>query len=293
MTRFGSVITAMVTPFDADGGIDLEGAAELADWLVGQGNDALVVTGSTGEASVLTDDEQVAVWRAVRAAVSVPLIAGSGTNDTAHAAGLTAQAAKVGLDGVLVVTPYYNRPPQAGLEAHFRTVAAATELPVLLYDIPIRSSRKIGHEMLVRLATEVPNIVGLKDAAGNPAETARTVADTPEDFYVYAGDDAMTLPMMAVGAVGIISVAAHWAAPEMSAMIEAFERGDHPKAAEINASLLESYDFESGDLTPNPIPAKAMMRALGRPSGQCRLPLGAAPEGLEARALAVLGALRG
>ena len=293
MTRFGSVITAMVTPFDADGGIDLEGAAELADWLVGQGNDALVVTGSTGEASVLTDDEQVAVWRAVRAAVSVPLIAGSGTNDTAHAAGLTAQAAKVGLDGVLVVTPYYNRPPQAGLEAHFRTVAAATELPVLLYDIPIRSSRKIGHEMLVRLATEVPNIVGLKDAAGNPAETARTVADTPEDFYVYAGDDAMTLPMMAVGAVGIISVAAHWAAPEMSAMIEAFERGDHPKAAEINASLLESYDFESSDLTPNPIPAKAMMRALGRPSGQCRLPLGPAPEGLEARALDVLGALRG
>jgi len=293
MTRFGSVITAMVTPFDADGGIDLEGAAELADWLVAQGNDALVVTGSTGEASVLTDDEQVAVWRAVRAAVAVPLIAGSGTNDTAHAAGLTAQAAKVGLDGVLVVTPYYNRPPQAGLEAHFRAVAAATELPVLLYDIPIRSSRKIGHEMLVRLATEVPNIVGLKDAAGNPAETARTVADTPEDFYVYAGDDAMTLPMMAVGAVGIISVAAHWAAPEMSAMIEAFERGDHPKAAEINASLLESYDFESGDLTPNPIPAKAMMRALGRPSGQCRLPLGAAPEGLEARALAVLGALRG
>jgi len=293
MTRFGSVITAMVTPFDADGGIDLEGAAELADWLVGQGNDALVVTGSTGEASVLTDDEQVAVWRAVRAAVAVPLIAGSGTNDTAHAAGLTAQAAKVGLDGVLVVTPYYNRPPQAGLEAHFRAVAAATELPVLLYDIPIRSSRKIGHEMLVRLATEVPNIVGLKDAAGNPAETARTVADTPEDFYVYAGDDAMTLPMMAVGAVGIISVAAHWAAPEMSAMIEAFERGDHPKAAEINASLLESYDFESGDLTPNPIPAKAMMRALGRPSGQCRLPLGPAPEGLEARALDVLGALRG
>ena len=258
-----------------------------------QGNDALVVTGSTGEASVLTDDEQVEVWRAVRAAVSVPLIAGSGTNDTAHAAGLTAQAARAGLDGVLVVTPYYNRPPQAGIEAHFRTVAAATELPVLLYDIPIRSSRKIGHDMLVRLAHEVPNIVGLKDAAGNPAETARTVAETPEDFYVYAGDDAMTLPMMAVGAVGIISVAAHWAAPEMSAMIEAFERGDHPKAAEINASLLESYDFESGDLTPNPIPAKAMLRALGRPAGECRLPLGPAPDGLERRALEVLGRLHG
>ncbi len=293
MTRFGPVITAMVTPFDDDGRIDLEGAAALAEWLVGQGNDALVVTGSTGEASVLTDDEQVEVWRAVRAAVSVPLIGGSGTNDTAHAAGLTAQAARAGLDGVLVVTPYYNRPPQAGIEAHFRAVAAATELPVLLYDIPIRTSRKIGHDMLVRLAEEVPNIVGLKDAAANPADTARTVADTPEDFYVYAGDDAMTLPMMAVGAVGIISVAAHWAAPEMSAMIEAFERGDHPKAAEINASLLESYDFESGDLTPNPIPAKAMLRALGQPAGQCRLPLGPAPDGLERRALEVLGRLHG
>jgi 4-hydroxy-tetrahydrodipicolinate synthase len=192
-----------------------------------------------------------------------------------------------------VVTPYYNRPPQAGIEAHFRTLAAATPLPVLLYDIPIRSSRKIGHDMLVRLAHEVPNIVGVKDAAGNPAETARTVADTPDDFFVYAGDDAMTLPMMAVGAVGIVSVAAHWAAPEMRAMVEAFERGDHAKAAELNAALLESYDFESGDLTPNPIPAKAMLRALGHPVGECRLPMGPAPDGLETEALAVLGRLHG
>jgi 4-hydroxy-tetrahydrodipicolinate synthase len=270
MSRFGPVITAMVTPFDADGRVDLEGAAALGEWLVAQGNDALVLTGSTGEASMLSDDEQVEVWRAVRASVSVPLIAGSGTNDTAHAAELTAMAGKAGMDGVLLVTPYYNRPPQSGIEAHFRTVAAATELPVLLYDIPIRSSRKISHEVLVRLAEEVPNIVGLKDAAGNPAETARTVADTPEDFFVYAGDDSMTLPMMAVGAVGIISVAGHWAAPEMAA-----------------------YDFESGDLTPNPIPAKAMLRALGQPAGECRLPMGPAPDGLEVRALEVLRSLRG
>jgi 4-hydroxy-tetrahydrodipicolinate synthase len=293
MSRFGPVITAMVTPFDADGRVDLEGAAALGEWLVAQGNDALVLTGSTGEASMLSDDEQVEVWRAVRASVSVPLIAGSGTNDTAHAAELTAMAGKAGMDGVLLVTPYYNRPPQSGIEAHFRTVAAATELPVLLYDIPIRSSRKISHEVLVRLAEEVPNIVGLKDAAGNPAETARTVADTPEDFFVYAGDDSMTLPMMAVGAVGIISVAGHWAAPEMAAMVDAFERGDHAKAAQINASLLESYDFESGDLTPNPIPAKAMLRALGQPAGECRLPMGPAPDGLEVRALEVLRSLRG
>jgi 4-hydroxy-tetrahydrodipicolinate synthase len=293
MARFGSVITAMITPFDDEGRVDLMGAAALAEWLVAHGSDALVVTGSTGEASMLTDDEQVEVWRAVRAAVDVPLIAGSGTNDTRHAGELTARAAKHGIDAVLVVTPYYNRPPQAGLEAHFRAVAASTDLPVLLYDIPIRSGRKISHEVLVRLAHEVPNIVGLKDAAANATETARVVADTPADFEVYAGDDAWTLPMMSVGAVGIISVAAHWAATEMSEMIAAFDRGDHTKAWELNALLLESYDFEGSDLTPNPLPAKAMMRALGQPAGQCRLPMGPAPAGLEERALDVWNDLHG
>src|SRR6185503_8660250 len=276
MARFGPLITAMITPFDDRGRVDLAGAGALAEWLVAQGNDALVVTGSTGEASMLTDDEQIAVWQAVRAAVDVPLIAGSGTNDTRHAGELTSRAADHGIDAVLVVTPYYNRPPQAGLEAHFRAVAGSTDLPVLLYDIPIRSGRKISHEVLVRLAHEVPNIVGLKDAAANATETARVVADTPADFEVYAGDDAWTLPMMSVGAVGIISVAAHWAAPEMSEMIAAFDRGDHTKAWELNALLLESYDFEGSDLTPNPLPAKAMMRALGQPAGQCRLPMGPA-----------------
>jgi 4-hydroxy-tetrahydrodipicolinate synthase len=293
MARFGSVITAMITPFHDDGRLDLEGAADLAVWLVEQGNDALVLTGSTGEASMLSDDEQVEVWRAVRAAVAVPLIAGSGTNDTRHACELTAQAEKAGIDSVLVVTPYYNRPPLSGLEAHFRAVAAATDLPVVLYDIPIRSGRKISHDVLVRLATEVPNVVALKDAAANATETARVVADTPADFEVYAGDDAWTLPMMSVGAVGIISVAAHWAAPEMGEMIAAFERGDHVKAWELNARLLESYDFEGGDLTPNPLPAKAMMRALGQPAGQCRLPMGPAPAGLEQRALEVWNDLHG
>ena len=287
MARFGSLITAMVTPFDGEGRIDLEGAAALAAWLVEQGNDGLVLTGSTGEGSVLGDDEQVEVWRAVRAAVDVPLVAATGTNDTAHAVELTGRAAGAGMDGVLVVTPYYNRPPQAGLEAHFRALAAATELPVVLYDIPIRSSRKISHDVLMRLAHEVGNVVGLKDAAANPAETARVVAEAPEGFEVWAGDDTMTLPMMVVGAVGIISVAAHWAAPEMSEMVSALQRGDVVKARELNALLIESYDFETSDLTPNPIPAKAMMRVLGQPAGQCRLPLGHAPEGLEARARAV------
>jgi len=292
MARFGSLITAMVTPFDRDGRVDLEGAAALAAWLVEQGNDGLVLTGSTGEGSVLGDDEQVEVWRAVRAAVDVSLVAATGTNDTAHAVELTGRAASAGMDGVLVVTPYYNRPPQAGLEAHFRALAAATELPVVLYDIPIRSSRKISHEVLMRLAHEVDNVVGLKDAAANPAETARVVAESPDGFEVWAGDDTMTLPMMVVGAVGVISVAAHWAAPEMSEMVAALQRGDVVKARELNALLIESYDFETSDLTPNPIPAKAMMRVLGQPAGQCRLPLGPAPEGVEARARAVHDRLR-
>ena len=293
MARFGSLITAMVTPFDGDGRIDLEGAAALAAWLVEQGNDGLVLTGSTGEGSVLGDDEQVEVWRAVRAAVDVPLVAATGTNDTAHAVELTGRAASAGMDGVLIVTPYYNRPAQAGLEAHFRAVAAATDLPVVLYDIPIRSSRKISHEVLMHLAHGVDNVVGLKDAAANPAETARVVADAPEGFEVWAGDDTMTLPMMVVGAVGVISVAAHWAAPEMGEMVAAFERGDVVKARELNALLIESFDFETSDLTPNPMPVKAMLRALGQPGGQCRLPVGPAPDGLEQRALEVWTRLRG
>jgi 4-hydroxy-tetrahydrodipicolinate synthase len=288
MPRFGPVLTAMVTPFTEDGRVDLDGAAELATWLVENGNDGLVVTGTTGEASTLTDEEQVSVWRVVRAAVEVPLIAGSGTNDTRHAAELTAKAAGAGMDAVLVVTPYYNRPSQAGIEAHFRAVAAATELPVMLYDIPVRTGRKIATDTLLRLVEEVPNIWAVKDAAGNPAESARLIANAPDGFELYSGDDALTLPLLSIGAVGVIGVATHWAAREVGEMIAAFTKGDVDRARELNAKLIESYDFETGDANPNPIPAKAMMRVLGLPAGQCRLPMGPAPEGLEERARAVL-----
>lgn len=287
MARFGSVITAMVTPFDESGAIDHDGVVELARWLVEQGNEALVVTGTTGEAPCLTDDEQVAVWRTVRGAVDVPLIAGSGTNDTRHAAELTGQAAGAGMDAVLLVTPYYNRPSQAGIEAHFRHVAAATELPVLLYDIPVRTGRKVSSDVLVRLAHEVSNVVGLKDAAGDPAETARVIAETPDDFDVYSGDDALTLSLLAVGAAGVVGVATHWAAPVMADMISSYRKGDVNRAVELNARLIESYDFETGDLHPNPVPTKAMLNALELPAGPCRPPLGFAPEGLAERALEV------
>ena len=287
MSRFGSVITAMVTPFTADGELDHEGAAELARWLVAQGNDALVLSGTTGEAACLTDEEQIALWHTVRAAVDVPLIAGSGTNDTRHAAELTGAAAGAGMDAVLIVTPYYNRPSQAGIEAHFQHVCAATELPVIVYDIPVRTGRKIGSDLILRMANEIPNVVGLKDAAGDPAATARLIADAPAGFEVFSGDDPLTLSLLAVGAVGVIGVATHWAAPVMAQMISAFQAGDIARAQQLNARMIESYDFETGDLNPNPVPTKAMLRAIGQPAGPCRPPMGFGPEDLEERAFAV------
>lgn len=250
MSRFGSVITAMITPFTATGELDHEGAASLARWLVEQGNDALVLSGTTGEAACLTDDEQVALWRTVRAAVDVPLIAGSGTNDTRHAGELTGQAAAAGMDAVLIVTPYYNRPSQAGIEAHFRHVAGCTELPVIVYDIPVRTGRKISSELIGRFAREIPNVVGLKDAAGDPGATAEVIAAAPAGFEVFSGDDSLTLPLLAVGAVGVIGVATHWAAPIMRDMIAAFQSGDIATARMLNARMLESYSFETGDLNP-------------------------------------------
>lgn len=277
----------MVTPFDESGEVDYDGAAKLACWLVAQGNDALVLTGTTGEAACLTDPEQIRVWSVVRDAVDVPLIAGSGTNDTRHAGELTSAAAGTGMDAVLVVTPYYNRPSQAGIEAHFRHVCASTELPVIVYDIPVRTGRKIGTELLLRMAHEIPNVVGLKDAAGDPGTTARVIADAPAGFEVFSGDDALTLPLLAVGAVGIIGVATHWCAPVMVSMIEAFNAGDITRARQLNARMLESFEFESGDLNPNPVPTKAMLRAIGQPAGPCRPPMGFGPADLEQRALDV------
>jgi 4-hydroxy-tetrahydrodipicolinate synthase len=291
MGRFGSVITAMVTPFDDRGAVDAAVAADLAVWLVENGSDGLVVTGTTGEAPVLTDDEDEILWRAVRDAVSVPILAGSGVNDTRHAVELTERATGCGVDGVLIVTPYYNRPGQTGIEQHFRAVAACTELPMLIYDIPARTGRKVDTATLLRLAREVPNIVGVKDAAGDPAETARLIEEAPDDFEVYSGDDNLTLPLLAVGAVGLIGVATHWSGRQHAEMVEAFAKGDVERARQVNAQLLESFAFETGDAAPNPIPTKAMMRVLGHPVGQCRLPMGPAPKGLEDRARDVLANL--
>lgn len=289
---FGRVMTAMVTPFDDDGELDTKAAAELARWLVDHGNEGLVLAGTTGESPTITDDEQIALFEAVREAVDVPLVGGTGGNDTRHSIELTERANDVGLDGLLVVTPYYNRPSQAGLREHFRAVCGATDLPVMIYDIPVRTGRKISTPLLIELATEVDNLAALKDAAGDPGETAKVVAASPDGFAVYSGDDSLTLPLLAVGAVGVVGVATHWCATTMAAMFDAFVSGDTGEAARLNATMLASFDFESGDDAPNPLPAKAMLRTLGLPVGQARLPMGDAPDGLEDRARQVWEALQ-
>ncbi|MET0729251.1 MAG: 4-hydroxy-tetrahydrodipicolinate synthase [Acidimicrobiales bacterium] len=289
--RFGRVLTAMVTPFDDDGALDPDGAAALARWLVAHGNDGLVLAGTTGEAPTLSLAEKIQLWEVVRAAVDVPLVAGTGSNDTRRACELSEAAAKAGMDGTLVVTPYYNRPSQAGIEAHFRAVAAATDLPLVIYDIPGRTGRKIDTEVLVRLANEVPAVAGLKDAAGNPGETAKVIAAVPDDFDVYSGDDPMTLPLLAAGAAGVIGTATHWCGEKMAEMVAAFEAGDHGRARALNASLFESYAYESRETAQFALAVKVALRVLGLPGGPCRAPLGPEPEALEGEARAMLDRL--
>jgi 4-hydroxy-tetrahydrodipicolinate synthase len=292
MAIFGRVVTAMVTPFDAAGALDLDAARDLARWLVANGNDGLVIAGTTGESPVLTDDERLSLVAAVAEAVTVPVIAGMATNDTAHSVHLSSQAESLGAAGVLAVTPYYNRPSQAGIEAHMRAVCAATRLPVVLYDIPVRTGRKMSTALLLRLAREVGNAVALKDAAGNPAETAALMAAAPAGFELYSGDDGMTLPLMAVGASGVIGVATHWTGIDHREMFDKFESGDVVGARRVNARLLPSFAFETGDDHPNPLPTKVMMNVLGLRVGEARLPMGPPPAGLEDRARVVLDDLR-
>lgn len=289
--RFGGLLTAMVTPFDEGGALDLDAVGTLARWLVDHGSQGLVVTGTTGEAPVVNDDEKRSLWRAVAEAVTVPVIAGTGTNDTAHSIEMTRAAEEAGVDGVLVVTPYYSRPPQDGIRRHFAAVAAATDLPVVIYDIPVRTGRRIELSTMVALAREVPNVVAVKDSTGDVAGAARLLTKTPSSFEVYCGDDDLALAMLSVGAVGAVSVASHWAGRELAEMLAAHWKGDVTGARELNARLIPSFDFESSDSFPNPLPAKAACRALGLPVGQCRDPLGSAPGELDDQARRVLEGL--
>lgn len=292
MARFGRVLTAMITPFDDNGALDLDEAQRLARHLQAEGNDGLVVAGTTGEAPVLTDPERLSLFAAVIEAVTIPVVAGAGTNDTLHSVHMTKEATALGAAGILAVCPYYNRPSQAGIEAHLRAMAEASPLPQMVYDIPVRTGRKISTATLLRLFREVPTIVALKDAAGNPGETASLIAQGGEHVEVYSGDDGLTLPLIAVGAVGTVGVATHWTAPDHQEMFDRWAAGDTVGARRVNARMLESFAFETGDESPNPIPTKAMMRHLGFRVGQARLPMGAAPAFVEERAPQVMANLR-
>ncbi len=287
MPTFGRILSAMITPFDAAGAVDLDEAQRLARHLVGEGHEGLVVCGTTGESPTLSDDEKLAMFAAVVDAVDVPVVAGTVGYNTAHSVELSKQAAKLGVHGILSLCPFYNRPSQAGIEAHFRAVAESCELPQLIYDIPIRTGRKVSTDVLVRLAHEVPNIVGVKDAAANPAETARLLAAAPDGFELYSGDDDLTVPFLSVGAVGTIGVSTHWTGPDHVELFDAWERGDIATVQRVNRRLVESNVFKSSDDAPNPIPTKAMMRHLGFSVGQARLPIGDAPDGVDERAAAI------
>jgi len=292
MPHFGRVLSAMVTPFDADGELDCDAAATLARFLQSNGHDGLVIAGTTGEAPVLTDDERLRLLAAVIEAVTIPVVAGTGTNDTRHSVHLTKEAAALGAAGILAVCPYYNRPSQAGIDAHMRAIAGASALPVMVYDIPVRTGRKISTSSLLTMARDVANIVALKDAAANPGETAALISSAPAGFEVYSGDDAMTLPLLASGIVGTVGVATHWTADDHQMMFDLWEKGDTVGARLVNSRMLESFAFETGDDAPNPIPTKAIMRQLGLPVGQARLPMGPAPAFVDERAPQVLANLQ-
>jgi 4-hydroxy-tetrahydrodipicolinate synthase len=270
--RFGSLMTAMVTPFREDHAIDLDGAQELASWLVGHGSDAIVVAGSTGESPTLTHNEKAELFRVVGEAIRgrAKLICGTGTYSTAETLEMTQAAEDAGADGLLVVTPYYNKPPQRGLIAHFERIADATELPIIAYNIPGRTATRIEHETLMRLAAK-PNIVAVKDSTGDFQGISRLVSEAPDGFEVYSGDDWASFGYVCLGAVGVVSVASHLVGPQIKQMIDLIETGDIAAARKIHESL--SPLFNALFITSNPIPVKAALRMLGLPGGEPRLPL--------------------
>ncbi|MFE9332766.1 4-hydroxy-tetrahydrodipicolinate synthase [Streptomyces sp. NPDC006925] len=278
-TPFGRVLTAMVTPFTADGALDLDGAQRLAAHLVDAGNDGLVVNGTTGESPTTTDAEKTQLVQAVVEAVGerAHVVAGAGTNNTAHSLELARAAEKAGAHGLLAVTPYYSKPPQEGLYQHFTAIADATDLPVMLYDIPGRSGVPINTETIVRLA-EHPRIVANKDAKGDLGRASWAVATSGLAWY--SGDDMLNLPLLSVGAVGFVSVVGHVVTPELRALLEAHLSGDVAKATEIHQKLLPV--FTGMFRTQGVITTKAALDRLGLPAGPLRLPLvELSPEELE------------
>lgn len=280
MSDFGRVLTAMATPMREDRSVDFDGAQRLAVHLVDHGNDGVVVCGTTGESPTLTHAETLDMFRAVVEAVGdhATVLAGTGKNDTAATVELTREAAKLGVDGILSVTGYYNRPSQRGLDGHFRAVAACTDLPIMLYNIPARTANEIAPETLLTLATEVENIVAVKDAVGDMVKAAWLAARKPDDFHIYSGDDSTLLPLLSVGAIGVVSVAAHLVGDDVAQLVEVFPT-DPAKAREIHLRLLPLFTGLFVD--PSPGPLKAALNMVGLPGGPVRPPLADADSGVE------------
>nr|WP_259738743.1 4-hydroxy-tetrahydrodipicolinate synthase [Synechococcus sp. CS-205] len=289
---FGRVLTAMVTPFSADGAVDLDLAARLAQHLVDHGSDGLVLCGTTGESPTLSWQEQHDLFDAVKTAVSgrATVLAGAGSNSTSEAIEAIGRAAEEGADGALVVVPYYNKPPQEGLEAHFRAIAqAAPRLPVMLYNIPGRTGCSLEPSTTARLL-DLPNVVSYKAASGSTAEVSQLRLLCGDRLAIYSGDDALTLPMLAVGAVGVVSVASHLVGPQIQRMISAFLAGELATALSLHERLLPLCRALFS--TTNPIPVKAALELEGWPVGSPRLPLVSADSDVRARLTTALAALR-
>lgn len=272
MTPFGELLTAMVTPMRQDGAVDFDKAAKLAEYLVHHGSDGVVVCGTTGESPTLAADEKVGLFEAVMQAVGdrAKVIAGTGTYDTRESIELTRRAEGVGVHGVMLVVPYYNRPPQEGLYRHFRAIAESTRLPVMLYNVPSRTGRNLEVETVARLAL-LPNVVAIKEAAGDMEQVTQLRRSTPESFAIYSGEDSLTLPMLSLGAVGVVSVASHVVGDDIKAMIRAFKEGRTAEATELHQKLMPV--FKAMFVTTNPIPVKWAMSLLGMDMGPFRLPL--------------------
>jgi 4-hydroxy-tetrahydrodipicolinate synthase len=271
-SMFRGSTVALVTPFDENGDIDEDGMRRLVDWHIQEGTDVLLVCGTTGESATLTDAERFRAMEIViqQAGGRVPVMCGTGTNSTRHSIELTRKAEELGADAVLLVCPYYNKPTQEGLYRHFSEVAAATSLPVVVYNVPGRTGTNISAETLLRLA-EVPNIVGVKEASGNFSQIMEILRRRPSGFLVLSGDDALTLPMMALGADGVISVVANEVPGLFSRMVHAALEGDWKKAREIHFRLLPL--MEANFIESNPIPVKAALAMMGRIREQYHLPL--------------------
>lgn len=286
---FGRLLTAMVTPFNADGSVNYEKAADLAEWLINNGSDGLVVAGSTGEAATMSAEEKLELFRVVvnRINKRVPIIAGTGSNNTADSVKMTKMAEAMGVDGALIVGPYYNKPTQEGFYQHFAAVAQSTGLPIIVYNVPGRTASNISPAIVARLAADFENIVAIKEAAGNVAQVAELYSVLPEEFTIYSGDDVLILPFMSVGATGLISVLSNIGGGILQDVMQAYEDGRVREAAKLNARMVPLANAMF--IETNPIPVKAAVTLVtGIDAGQPRLPLTPMEPANKAKMVAVL-----